>query len=168
MNSHNEPLTFEAMIATHKGILYKIARSYSYCDEERRDLIQEITLQLWRSFTQYDPKFKLSTWVYRVALNTAISFLRRDSLRKAHIELTDMSLLTEQVDSTNTELMLEIQRLLKLLDKYDRALFIMHLDGLDYAQIADVLDISASSVSTKISRIKQRLNTLFIGDDNNG
>lgn len=156
------------MLNNHKGILYKIARSYSYCDEERRDLIQEITLQLWRSFAQYDPDFKLSTWVYRIALNTAISFLRRDTLRKAHIELIDMSLLTEPVDSSNTELMLEIQRLLKLLNKYDRALFIMHLDGLDYAQIADVLDISATNVSTKISRIKQRLNTLFIGGDING
>jgi RNA polymerase sigma factor (sigma-70 family) len=66
--SNNKEARFESLLSEHKGILYKIARSYSYCREDQRDLIQDITLQLWRSFDSYDPAFKLSTWVYRVAM----------------------------------------------------------------------------------------------------
>ncbi|MFT2089942.1 RNA polymerase sigma factor [Paraglaciecola sp. 2405UD69-4] len=159
---------FESMLKAHKGILHKIANSYSYCYEERRDLIQDIRLQLWRSFDSYDPSLKLSTWVYRVALNTAISFLRTQSLRKDYIEVTNTGVLEEPIDSKNSEVLIEVQRLLKLLNKYDRALFIMHLDGLSHNEIADVLDISTSNVGTKISRIKQSLNALYMKGDSNG
>ena len=159
--SNNKEARFESLLSEHKGILYKIARSYSYCREDQRDLIQDITLQLWRSFDSYDPTFKLSTWVYRVAMNTAISFLRSDSLRKKHHITTDVMLIDEPQESGNEELMLEIQRMLQRLNKFDRAMFIMHLDGLDYAAISDVLKISASNVATRLSRIKQQLNKEF-------
>jgi RNA polymerase sigma factor (sigma-70 family) len=152
---------FKSLLSEHKGILYKIARSYSYCREDQSDLIQDITLQLWRSFDSYDPAFKLSTWVYRVAMNTAISSLRSDSLRKKHHITTDVMLIDEPQESGNEELMLEIQRMLQRLNKFDRAMFIMHLDGLDYTAISDVLKISASNVATRLSRIKQQLNKEF-------
>ena len=156
--SNNKEARFESLLSEHKGILYKIARSYSYCQEDQRDLIQDITLQLWRSFDSYEPAFKLSTWVYRVAMNTAISFLRSDSLRKKYHITTDVMLLDEPQESGNEEMMLEIQRMLQRLNKFDRAMFIMHLDGLDYAAISDVLKVSASNVGTRLSRIKQQLN----------
>jgi RNA polymerase sigma factor (sigma-70 family) len=159
--SNNKEARFESLLSQHKGILYKIARSYAYCQEDQHDLIQDITLQLWRSFDSYDPAFKLSTWVYRVAMNTAISFLRSDSLRKKYHVRTDVMLLDEPEESGNEELMLEIQRMLQRLNKIDRAMFIMHLDGLDYAGISDVLNISASNVGTRLSRIKQQLNKEF-------
>jgi RNA polymerase sigma-70 factor (ECF subfamily) len=159
--SDKKEARFESLLSQHKGILYKIARSYSYCQENQRDLIQDITLQLWRSFDSYDPDLKLSTWVYRVAMNTAISFLRRDSLRKKHHITTDVMLIDEPQENGNEELMLEIQRMLKRLNKFDRAMFIMHLDGLDYATISDVLKISASNIGTRLSRIKQQLNKEF-------
>ena len=159
--SNNKEARFESLLSEHKGILYKIARSYSYCREDQLDLIQDITLQLWRSFDSYDPAFKLSTWVYRVAMNTAISFLRSDSLRNKHHITTDVMLIDEPQESGNEELMLEIQRMLQRLNKFDRAMFIMHLDGLDYAAISDVLKISASNVATRLSRIKQQLNKEF-------
>jgi len=156
--SNTKEARFESLLSEHKGILYKIARSYSYCQEDQRDLIQDITLQLWRSFNSYAPAFKLSTWVYRVAMNTAISFLRSDSLRKKYHITTDVMLLDEPQESGNEEMMLEIQRMLQRLNKFDRAMFIMHLDGLDYAAISDVLKVSASNVGTRLSRIKQQLN----------
>jgi RNA polymerase sigma-70 factor (ECF subfamily) len=156
--SNNKEDRFESLLSDHKGIIYKIARSYSYCQEDQRDLVQDITLQLWRSFDSYDPAFKLSTWVYRVVMNTAISFLRSDLLRKKHHITTDVMLLDEPQENGNEEMLLEIQRMLQRLNKFDRAMFIMHLDGLDYAAISDVLRVSASNVGTRLSRIKQQLN----------
>ncbi|MBC3765079.1 RNA polymerase sigma factor [Neptunicella marina] len=148
---------FEALLARHKGILYKIARSYSYCNEDRRDLIQDMTLQLWRSAENYDPNFAQSTWVYRIALNTAISFLRSDMARKNTFSSAEEVFVEAETQGGSEELMIQIQQLLQQLDKLDRALMIMHLDGLDYDAIADVLNISSSNVSTKLSRIKQKL-----------
>jgi RNA polymerase sigma-70 factor (ECF subfamily) len=152
---------FETIISQNKGILYKVARSYSYCPEDQRDLIQEMTLQLWRSIDKYDDSYKLSTWIYRIAMNTAISFLRTDSTRKKHHVSSDAALFEEAEDSGSVELMLEIQRILQTLNKFDRAMLIMHLDGLDYAEISDVLNLSASNVGTRISRMKQNLNKEF-------
>jgi RNA polymerase sigma factor (sigma-70 family) len=159
--SNEKEARFESLLSQHKGILYKVARSYSYCLEDQRDLVQDITLQLWRSFDSYDPDLKLSTWVYRVAMNTAISFLRSDSIRKKYHITTDVMLIDEPQENGNEELMLEIQRMLQRLNKFDRAMFIMYLDGLDYAAISDVLKISASNVGTRVSRIKQQLNKEF-------
>jgi RNA polymerase sigma factor (sigma-70 family) len=161
VNQGKKAKEFEEIVAKNKGLLYKVARSYSYCQEDRRDLIQEMTLQLWRSIESYDSSYKLSTWIYRVAMNTAISFLRSDTSRKKHFVDTDITLLDEPEDTANAELMLEIQTILQTLNKFDRALFIMHLDGLDYAEISDVLSISSSNVGTRISRIKQSLNKEF-------
>lgn len=71
-------LTFEKLIQEHKGIIYKVTNAYCKDEEDRKDLIQEITVQLWKSFDNYDPKFKHSTWIYRIALNVSISFYRKE------------------------------------------------------------------------------------------
>ena len=74
---------FTAIVNEHKGLIYKVAGAYCTDAEDRKDLVQEILLQLWRAFPRYDPQFKRSTWMYRIALNTAISFYRKDHRRRA-------------------------------------------------------------------------------------
>src|SRR5262245_62151607 len=76
---------FVALIARHQGILFKVASAYCRAAEDRRDLAQEITVQLWRSFPSFDARARFSTWMYRVALNVAISFRRRDEIRHRHV-----------------------------------------------------------------------------------
>jgi RNA polymerase sigma factor (sigma-70 family) len=161
VNKSQKEKAFEEVVSKNIGLLYKVARSYSNCEEDREDLIQEMILQLWRSIDKYDDTYKLSTWIYRIAMNTAISFLRTDSLRKKHHVITDKTFIEEIPCGANIELMFEIQRILQSLNKFDRAMLIMHLDGLDYGEIADVLSISASNVATRISRLKQHLNKEF-------
>ena len=73
---------FLSVIETNKGIIYKVANSYCKDTEDRQDLVQEIVLKLWKSFDSYDEHFKHSTWIYRIALNTAISFYRKEKTRK--------------------------------------------------------------------------------------
>ena len=73
---------FQELIEQHKGILFKVARTYCQDEEDRQDLIQEIMIQLWQSFYKYNDKFKISTWFYRISLNVAISFYRKNAVRK--------------------------------------------------------------------------------------
>jgi RNA polymerase sigma-70 factor (ECF subfamily) len=161
VNEDRDLALFETIVNEHQGILYKIANSYTNCLEDKDDLLQEISYQLWRSLDSYQGKAKLSTWVYKIALNTAISYLRSDSAKKQTQILSARDVSEEETSNTNIELMIEIQNILLTLNKFDRALIIMHLDGLDYSEIAEVLNISSSNVSTKLSRIKQHLNKQF-------
>ena len=82
MNPRQNTSLFLSVIENNKGIIYKVANSYCKDDEDRKDLVQEIIFQLWQSFGKYDDQYKLSTWMYRIALNVAISFYRKGSRRK--------------------------------------------------------------------------------------
>lgn len=92
MDENNENI-FASIIEAYKGIIYKIARSYCSVEDDRKDLIQEILLQLWKSFAKYDPQFRYSTWVYRIALNVAISFYRKEKAEEIFLMFTQMRFL---------------------------------------------------------------------------
>ena len=155
--ANKESGQFESLVNAHKGILISVTRSYSYCEEERKDLLQEILLQGWKSFTTYDQNLKFSTWFYRVALNVAISFVRKKTseqrkIDKLVIEPTSDSQCNESIDK-----FIELESLLKKLGEFDRALILMQLDGLDHESIANVMNISKSNVGTRLVRIKEQL-----------
>ena len=154
---------FLPLLEEHKKILYKVAGSYCRNDADRQDLIQEIAVQLWRSFDRYDERYRFSTWMYRIALNVAISFYRSESRRKRDTVPAEDSIL-EIADArgfTEADENLQIlQRLIRQLDELDRALIILYLDGNRYDTIAEILGISETNVGTKINRIKQKLRDL--------
>jgi RNA polymerase sigma-70 factor, ECF subfamily len=151
---------FLTLLDEHKKILYKVAASYCRNPEDRRDLEQEIVAQLWRSFDRYDESYKFSTWMYRIALNVAISFYRSESRRSRHtvpageaiLEIAD----TREGAETDADLQI-LRQLIAQLDELDRALILLYLDGNRYDTIAEILGISETNVGTKIGRIKQRL-----------
>jgi RNA polymerase sigma factor (sigma-70 family) len=150
---------FLALLDEHKKILYKVAGSYSRTPEDRQDLEQEIVAQLWRSFDRYDESYKFSTWMYRIALNVAISFYRGESRRSRSTVSAGESIL-EIADPRATEPDAGLQilrRLIAQLDELDRALILLYLDGNRHDTIAEILGISETNVGTKIGRIKQRL-----------
>lgn len=152
---------FVALLDGHKRILYKIAGSYCRNAADREDLIQEMVAQLWRSFDRYDERFRFSTWMYRVALNVAISFHRRESRHpretvpagEALLEIADPAAFASSADPELETL----HALLQGLDELDRALILLYLDGHRHDTIAEILGLSESNVGTKIQRIKQRL-----------
>ena len=154
---------FLPLLEEHKKILYKVASSYCRNNADRQDLIQEIAVQLWRSFDRYDERYRFSTWMYRIALNVAISFYRSESRRKRDTVPAEDSIL-EIADARGSleedENLRILQRLISQLDELDRALIILYLDGNRYDTIAEILGISETNVGTKINRIKQKLRDL--------
>ena len=154
---------FEAVVHAHRGIIFRVVRGYCRDPEERADLAQEIVLQLWRSFGNYDSQAKLSTWIYRVALNVAISAHRRLNVRRRHVVSADeqrLSLVESDGAAGHPDPALEkLTTFIHELDPLTRALMTMYLDGTTHREISEVLGISESNVGTKIGRLKQRLET---------
>lgn len=155
-------LRFEVLLTEHRKIIFKVASIYARSAEDRNDLAQEIQVQLWRSFGRYDAeRAKFSTWMYRIALNVAISQLRRNHhLSAERMEsLDDHHAETIAADDSRLgdEHLLMLYAFIEQLDALDKALILLYLDAHSHAEIADILGISATNVSTKIGRIKQKL-----------
>ncbi len=163
MDKQEQQHFFEGIIEQHKGILFKVARAYCPDVEDRQDLIQEMMIQIWQSIHKYNDQYKISTWLYRISLNVAISFYRKNSARaKKYIDLN------EQVVETTLDDKSENERHLNLLEQFicelkeiDKALMILYLEDKSHTEIAEILGLSVSNVGTKIGRIKDRLKTRF-------
>ena len=155
MNTPERHARFLAFIEDHKHILYKVCQSYCPTRDDRDDLAQEIIVQLWRSFGSFDERHRFSTWMYRICLNVAISFHRRESTRRRHVLSADQHVLdvVDESESSSEDLVL-LHQFINRLDALNKALVLLYLDGHSYREIADVLGISETNVATKISRLK--------------
>lgn len=164
MTKVNNQENFLAMIQAHRGIIYKVANAYCSDTEARKDLVQEIIIQLWKSFDNYNSQYKHSTWIYRIALNTAISHYRKETSRKklAAPLAEQMLYLAEDTDSREPDRQLQyLQQFIATLKPFDRALLLLYLEENPHAVIADIMGISVSNVATKIGRIKDILKQKF-------
>ncbi len=135
-------------------------------DGKQQDLIQEIIYHLWRSLGKYNPTYRQSTWVYRIALNVSISFYRKEKRRNASTTpLSDAILeVASESESESEDLQEDIRLLHQFINQLPalhRALMILYLDQKSYQEIADILGITETNVATKISRIKQKLKHQF-------
>ena len=155
--------TYLSVLENHKGIIYKVANTYCFDQSDRDDLIQEITLQIWMSIERYSDQYKWSTWIYRIALNTSISFYRKNKNRKEKTVDFNPILETADTDEHNLEdenLQL-LRKFIKELKELDRALILLHLEGLESKEIAHILNTSQTNITTKTSRIKKKLKQKF-------
>lgn len=151
---------FEARLAAHRGILLKVAASYARDAHDRADLVQEISLQLWRAWPAYDPARPFSTWMYRVALNVAISQRRSERLRPLHDPLDEAheSLVgASDVDAETRQRLELVQQAMQALGPLDRALLLLHLEGCSHRESGDVLGLAEGNVATRLTRIRQQL-----------
>jgi RNA polymerase sigma factor (sigma-70 family) len=156
--------SFEQILELHKGIIYKISRSYCQDLNDRKDLAQEIIIQLWRSFKNFNPEYKYSTWIYRIALNVAISFYRRESARKKiALPFTKNVLnLGDDLFSHDTENNISrLHQFIAELKDLDKALMLLYLDEKSHKEMAEILGISETYVATKINRVKIILKQKF-------
>jgi RNA polymerase sigma factor (sigma-70 family) len=154
---------FHEIIELHKGILFKVTRTYCKNEIDRQDLYQEISIQIWRSLHKYNDKYKMTTWLYRISLNVAISFYRKNARREEiNIPLNDDISQIQESDNTEKEHQLNLlEQFISELNNLDKALMLLYLEDKSHAEIADILGISASNVSTKAGRIKERLRNRF-------
>lgn len=160
---------FMAWLDGHGAALMKVARAYTLTHEECQDLAQEILLQAWRSLPGFEQRASAATWFYRVALQTAMNWQRKDRTRRAtqqplidmHIVAADGSDSAEQAQQRET-----VERLynaIHQLPKGDAALVLLYLDELSYREMAEVLGISESNVGVKLNRAKKALGELMKG-----
>lgn len=161
MGGRLEQRQFEALWREHRGIVAKVAGVYTRGVEEQRDLMQEIGVQVWRAFPAYDAgKAKFSTWLYRIALNVAISQLRRLNAQPTQVEPLDeghLATLAAAPYEEPDERLVALHGFIDSLDALNRALILLYLEDKSYAEIAEVLGISTTNVATKINRIKHTL-----------
>ena len=156
---------FLEVIERHKGILYKIARAYAQDHATVEDLLQECILQLWKGFDRYDPKYQYSTWIYRIALNTAISYYRgerRSRNTAAALQATVFEFAEPNANDPLDEKVARLHQFVANLPPFDKALFLLYLDHKKQHEIAEIMGISVSNVSTKIGRIKAKIKTYFL------
>lgn len=156
---------FAAMLQAHRGIVHKVAATYARHPDDRAELAQEIAAQLWSAWRGYDRSRPFSTWMYRVALNTAMTAARDRRMRQRHIAQVDEAVL-EHADAASPEpdAALLLAQVMDSLDAPSRALLLLHLEARSTQEIADVLGLSPTTVTTRIHRIRQRLRDRFATD----
>jgi len=155
--------TFLKVLSDHKLIVFKVCRSYCHNQEDQKDLAQEIIYQLWNAFDKYNEAFKLSTWVYRIALNVAISNYRKTKTQNKYFTPLDEEMVSISVEenSDRKEDLELLQTFIGQLDSLNKALMILYLDGHSHKEISEMLAISISNVGSKINRIKNKLKKHF-------
>lgn len=144
---------FLEMIQQNERIIYKVTSFYADSNHPISDLYQEVVLNLWKAFPSFRGESKYSTWIYRIALNTCVSFYRR---RKNNISFVDISMDIPEISETNEQIQ-ELYKLINRLGKIERALVLLYLDDKPYKEIAEITGLSITNVATKLSRIKDKL-----------
>lgn len=155
---------FQHIIDQHYGILYKIGRAYTQDQADFEDLYQEMLIQLWQSFPRFQGNSKLSTFIYRVALNTALTHQRKAKRQPNALRLEDQ--VYRLPDNSSDEAEVEQRRHTQVnmlyecineLKKEDRAIILLHLEGNSYEEMADILGITVNNIGVRLLRVKKRL-----------
>jgi RNA polymerase sigma-70 factor, ECF subfamily len=160
---------FADWLSAHGASVMKVARAYTLTSEECQDLAQEILLQAWQSLPKFEGRASAATWFYRVALQTAMNWQRKDRPRRSRQQpLMEVQALAPQgADSAEQAQQREtVERLyhaIHKLPKTDAALVLLYLDELSYREMADVLGISENNVGVKLNRAKKALSALMNG-----
>jgi RNA polymerase sigma-70 factor (ECF subfamily) len=158
---------FEALLGRHRGIAFKIANAYARLPEDRRDLAQEIVTQAWRAFPFYDDGRPFSTWMYRIALNVAISHRRGAVVRSRHfadVDAAGLDALPGAPAYEPDDRVRELYRVIDTLDDFHRALVVLYLEGRDQREMAEILGLTETNVATRLSRLRQKLRREAAGE----
>ena len=162
MSNRNLKEEFVSQIEKHQGIIYKVSQMYCNKEECRKDLFQDILVQLWQSYQSFTGQSKFSTWMYRVALNTAIAQFRKDKKRNEDPVPEVPINITEEESYNEREGKRElVQRAINKLSKAEKAIIILYMDDYTYEEISEIAGISMSNVGVKIKRIKAKLQEIL-------
>lgn len=155
---------FKHIIDEYNGILYKIARSYTLGEADFKDLYQEMLIQLWKSYGRFRGESKISTWIYRVVLNTALTFQKKQNRKQAINPIDHISFRIADQGRVGVEQVFQKEEKIELLykcinqlGKDERAIILLHLDEKKYEEIAEIIGLTTSHVGVKLLRIKKQL-----------
>ena len=162
MKSSSLESAFVELVNAHRAAIHRVARMYARSPDDRAELFQEVVYQLWRAYPDFRRESREVTWVYRIALNTAITSLRRLGRRPEHVTLDD-SRMAAGGDQTGDPRIEVLRAAIRQLSEVDRAVVMCYLDGLSYDETGDALGISATNVGARPSRARMRLRELVNG-----
>jgi RNA polymerase sigma-70 factor, ECF subfamily len=162
MTGNNQQDQFLDILEKNIGIIIKISRAYSKSAHDTEDLINDITLELWKSFGRFRGDSRISTWIYRVAINTSINFNRRKKGDKLYFpddlkQFENQNWITEPVESSYSEILYQC---IDQLNQVNKAIILLYLDGNSHDEISEITGISKTNVGTRISRIKEQIKNL--------
>ena len=158
MQKHEAEKQFEKHLRENELLIYKVCRLYAYSEADRQDLFQEIVIQLWKAYPKFKGQSKFSTWIYRVALNTAITGLRK---QKVFIVSYEPAALPQHID-VNTGLEEEAQlkvlhKAIEQLNQVEKAIVMLYMEDKTYEEMEDIMGISQGNLRVKMNRIKEKL-----------
>jgi RNA polymerase sigma factor (sigma-70 family) len=146
----------------HKGILYKVSKMYMDNSDDQQDLFQEIVCQLWKSYDSFRNESQFSTWMYRVAINTAIVFLKKEKRKVDKYEIASENIKDEEGDSQLKESQLDhFYKAVQKLEKIDKAIIFFQLEGFSHKEIGENLGISEGNARVKLNRAKEKLKEII-------
>ncbi|WP_372973893.1 RNA polymerase sigma factor [Muriicola sp.] len=149
---------FVRIIKEHQGLIYKVSALYTEQKHDRNDLYQEIVYQLWKSFDSFREEAKISTWMYRVALNTAIAYLNRKKRRGREVSLEVLpQVAAEHSAEILEERVKHLHREIENLNILEKGIILLLLEGKKYEEISEITGLTSTNVGTRISRIKEKL-----------
>lgn len=158
MTESEQQRVFKSWLDDHKGLLFKIVRAYAFTMEDRDDLFQDVALQVWRSVPNFRGESAVTTWLYRIALNTSLRWKSREDKTTIKLrELDDTTLVFQSEQNPNDDRVAWLYREINQLNEIDRSLCLMLLDDFSYKEMAEILGISESNVAVKIHRLKKYL-----------
>lgn len=153
---------FLSRIEIHKGILYKVSKMYMDNSDGQQDLFQEIVCQLWKSYDSFRNESQFSTWMYRVAVNTAIVFLKKEKRKVDKYEIPSENVKDDEGDSQIKESQLDhFYKAVQKLEKIDKAIIFYQLEGFSHKEIGENLGISEGNARVKLNRAKEKLKEII-------
>lgn len=152
---------FVTILNNHRGLIFKVCNMYCSDHEDRKDLFQEIVLQIWKSLGSFRHESALTTWMYRIALNTAITHLRKEKRSVSPVSLTGIEIPDIYDDDEKEESLLQLSAAIEQLNKVDKSIILLYLEEKSYEEISEITGLSKTNVGVKLNRIKAKLSTVL-------
>lgn len=148
---------FMTVIREYDRVIYKVCYMYTSPNAPLNDLYQDVVLNLWRAYTKFRNECKISTWIYRIALNTCISFIRKEKNVPELISLTyQVDWVSERRDPQN-DMIRQLYRMINQLGQLDKSIILLYLEEKSYEEISEITGLTITNVATKLNRIKEKL-----------
>ena len=162
MTKNVQEIEFAGLIKEYELLVFKVCRVYAYTNQDRQDLFQEIMIQLWKSFPGFNRQSKFSTWLYKVAIYTAIAGLRKQKNFIHSTEPENLPNTTEDIgyDSTRDEQLIELFKAIEQLNEIEKAIIMLYLEDKSYEEMEEILGINQGNLRVKMNRIKDKLRQL--------
>ncbi|MGB2116771.1 MAG: RNA polymerase sigma factor [Flavobacteriaceae bacterium] len=162
MDKHLEE-QFVEQLETNQNLIHKVCRLYTHDVDAHNDLFQEITIQLWKSYKNFRGDSKFSTWMYRVALNTAITLYRKSkrSIQTQEFDTVQFKIQASEYDDTEEQQLKEMYKAIRALNDIEKALVFLYLEDKSYKEISDTMGITEVNARVKMNRVKTKLRTIL-------